>query len=128
MMLIFFAVLAPLLSLRWRYLAAFCAGIIMEAFSSFSFGITLGLMLSIAFFIELIEQRIAIHETAGWALAALGAIGIAAFGEGILIIIFDDVSFLLAFALLVSKFIMGIMLIGFFWMPAALHLVHDKQR
>lgn len=123
MTLIFFAVLAPLLSLRWRYLAAFCAGIIMEAFSSFSFGITLGLMLFIAFFIELIEQRIAIHETAGWALAALSAIGIAALGSGAAIMIFDRVSFPLSLALSASNMLMGILMIGILWTPVKLGIM-----
>lgn len=127
MMLLFFAVLAPLLSFRWRRLAALCVGIIAEVFSPISFGAALGLFLFTIFFIELLEQRLITKEAAGWAVAALGAIGIAALGEAVYMIVFDQATLPLVIALLVSKLVVGILLIGFFWTPVKLHLAYDKQ-
>lgn len=128
MMLLFFAMLASLLSFRWRRLAAIFGGMIAEIFSPIPFGFILGLFLFVAFFVERIEKRLITKETTGWAVAALGAVGIVAFGEGALAVIFDHIPFSLALALLASKLIVGIILIGFFWMPIKLNLAHFKQR
>lgn len=127
-MLLFFAVLAPLLSFQWRRLAALCVGVIAEIFSSIPFGATLGLFLLIAFLIELSEQRLITREVTGWAIAALGAIGLIALGKAVFVIAFDHAPLPLALALLLSKLIISAIIIGFFWMPVTLHLAHDKQR
>lgn len=128
MILLFFAVLAPLFSFRWRRLAALFGGMGAEIFSPIPFGAILGLFLFIVFFIELLERRLITKEAAGWAVAALGAIGIAAFGEGVFVTVFDQAPLPLAIALLAGKLVVGILLIGFFWMPVKLHLAHDKRR
>lgn len=128
MTLLFFAVLAPLFSFRWRRLAALFGGIGAEIFFPIPFGAILGLFLFIVFFIELLERRLITKEAAGWAVAALGAIGIASLGEGVFVIAFDHAPFSLALALFATKFIVGAVLIGFFWTPVKLHLAHDKQR
>lgn len=128
MTLLFFAVLAPLFSFRWRRLAALFGGIGAELFSPIPFGSTLGLFLLIIFFVELLEQRLMVRETAGWAVIALVAVGIAALGEVALAVVFDHVLLSLALALFATKFIVGAILIGFFWTPVKLHLAHDEQR
>lgn len=120
MMLLFFAVLAPLFSFRWRRLAALFGGVGAEVFSSIPFGVTLGLFLFIAFFIELLERRLITSVTTGWAIAALGAAAIAAFGEVGFVIVFGHASLSPALALLVSKLIVGIIIIGFLWTPIKL--------
>lgn len=128
MFVIFFAVLAPLFSSRWRYTAALCMGMMGEIFSSFPFGSTVGLFLLITFFLELLEQRIVMQETIGWVFAAFAAVIIGAFGEALLITVFDHAPLSLALAILVSRFVVGAMLIGFLWVPIRLSLMHYKQR
>lgn len=119
-MTLLFAILAPLFSFQWRRLAALGFGIIAEAFSLIPFGATLGLFLCVAFFVELLEQHLVIKEPAGWGVAALGASWIVAFGEVTLTIAFNHITLPLAFALLISEIFIGILIIGFLWMPVKL--------
>lgn len=128
MILLFFVILAPLLSFRWRRFAAFGAGVFAEMVSPAPFGVILGLFFFIVFFVELLEQRLVVKETMGWFVVALGAAVIAALGEAIFVIMFDHASFPLAAALFISKLIVAVFIISFFWMPVKLHLAHFKQR
>lgn len=122
MILLLFAVLAPLFSFRWRRFAALGGGIIAELFSLAPFGAMIALLFLIVFFVELLARHVLMRETAGWAIAALGALGIAAFGETVFAIVFDHVSFPLALALLISKIIVGAIVIGFLWTPVKLSI------
>lgn len=119
-MTLLFAILAPLFSFRWRRLAALGFGIIAEAFSFIPFGATIGLFLCVAFFVELLEQHLVIKEPAGWGAAALGASGVAVLGEVMIAIAFNHVALPLAFALLIREIFIGILIIGFLWMPVKL--------
>lgn len=119
-MILLFAILAPLFSSQWRRLAALGFGVIVEAFSLVPFGATLGLFLCVAFFVELLEQRLVMKEPAGWGITALSALGMVAFGEAIIAIAFDHIIPQLAIALLIREFFIGILIIGFLWMPVKL--------
>ena len=123
MMLLFFAAIVPLFSFRWRRLVILGGGGIAEAFSHAPFGAILGLFFLIVILIELLEQRLIIKETAGWLITALGAIGIVALGEAIFLIVFDHAVYQLAIVLFVSKLIIGIIIVGFLWMPIKLSMM-----
>ena len=126
--MILFAICAPLFSLRGRRLAAFGGGIIAEAFSFIPFGATLGLFLLVAFFVESLEQYLAIKETAGWAVAAFSALGIVTLGEILLAIAFNHITPQHAVALLISEFFIGIIIIGFLWAPIKLSITSSYSK
>lgn len=117
MILIVFAIFAPLLSFRWRRLAAGGVGITAEIFSPLPFGVALAFFFFIAFFIEIGEQRLMMRRAAGWALAALSAATAIAFLRALAFVFFQSIGGTLALALFISEFLIGMVLIGLLWMP-----------
>ena len=119
---IFFFALAPLLPSGMRRGIACALGIIGEVFSVLPFGLVWGIFLVGTGGVEILERALTTREPAGWAATSLSVIAGVAFLQALALVIVESIPLTLAVALFVSELVVGVIIIGFLWVPIKLSM------
>ena len=120
--LIFFLALAPIMPAGVRRSIALLLGVGSEAFSTLPFGIAIGMFVVGVFLIGLFERTMTTREPIGWATTVLSSMATVALLHMVALIMFEAVTVLLATALFISELTVGVLVIGFLWVPVKLSM------